>query len=120
MNKCANQIKQALNIIAVESEVSSWRILDPERGAQIDMIIRRADRIDHVVEMKFSREDFQITKDYAMILRNKLARYAEQNPRRILFLTMITSFGVFENKYSSELVQNQIALKQLFVKDYKL
>jgi uncharacterized protein len=115
-----NQIKQALNIIAVESEISSWRILDAERGAQIDMIISRADRIDHVVEMKFSKEDYQITKDYAMILRNKLARYATQNPKRILFLTMITSFGVFKNKYSSELVQNQIELKQLFVKDFNL
>ena len=111
-----NQIKKALNISAIESEVSSWRVIDEERGAQIDMLIDRADRVVNVVEMKFSKDQFKITKDFAMNLRNKLARYAEQNPRKVLFLTMLTSFGVFENQYSTELVQNKIELKQLFSK----
>ncbi len=111
-----NQIMKALNITTIESEVSEWRLLNEERGAQIDMLIDRADRVVNVIEMKFSKDKYQITKDYAAIIRNKLVRYAEQNPRKILFLTMITSFGLFENKYSIDLVQNQIELKQLFLK----
>ena len=96
--------------------MSEWRWLDKTRGAQIDMLIERADRVVNIIEMKFSKDKYQITKDYASILRNKLARYGEQNPKKILFLTMITSYGIFENKYSMDLVQNQLELKQLFSK----
>ncbi len=111
-----NQIKKALALTTIECEVSSWRVLDAERGAQIDMVISRADRVVHIVEMKFSQDKYQITKDYAMVLRNKLSRYAAQNPKKILFLTMITSFGIFVNQYSLALMQNEIELKHLFSK----
>ncbi len=111
-----DQIKKALNITAIESEVFSWMMADENRGAQIDMVISRADRVANLIEMKFSKDEFLITKDYAKILRNKLARYGEWEPKKILFLTMITSFGIVDNEYCNELVQNQFELKHLFTK----
>jgi uncharacterized protein len=111
-----SQIKKALNISAIESEVFAWEMADEYRGAQIDMVISRADRVANIVEMKFSKDEFLITKDEAKVLRNKLARYNEWAPKKILFLTMITSFGLVDNEYRKELVQNQIELKDLFAK----
>lgn len=112
----AAQIKKALNISAIESEIFSWNKNDPDRGAQIDMVINRADRVVNIIEMKFSKDEFLISKDYAKVLRNKLARYGEADPKKVLFLTMVTSFGIIDNEYCKELVQNQIELKQLFAK----
>ena len=53
----ADCIKKALGISGMATEVSSWRKVadDKQRGGQIDLVIKRADRIVHLCEMKFSK-----------------------------------------------------------------
>lgn len=50
------QIKQKLGISGIATTTSSWRELgtDSEKGAQIDLVIDRADRIINLCEMKSS------------------------------------------------------------------
>lgn len=59
------QIKEALGISGIATTVSTWRSNpDPPKnlpGAQIDMIIERADRVIHLCEMKFSQKAYNIT-----------------------------------------------------------
>lgn len=111
------QIKKALGLQVIESQETSWQISDDTKGAQIDLLIDRSDRIINVCEIKFSRGEFTIDKAYATNLRNKIDRFSnvKGNRKKNLFLTMITTFGVVENKYSLELVQNEITLSDLFV-----
>ena len=50
-------IKQKLGIAGIATEVSAWRYVpksDSEKGAQIDMVISRADRAINLCEMKFA------------------------------------------------------------------
>ena len=54
------QIKQALNIGAVQTEVSPWHSDKATDGAQIDMVIERADHVVNVCEMKFCSDDFKV------------------------------------------------------------
>jgi len=110
------QIKRALKLEAIESTVTSWRKMDKEAGAQIDMIIDRADRVVNVCEIKFAKADFVIDKEYAKKLRNKIQLFSDMdaNKRKSAFLTMITTFGVTDNEYCKELVQSEVTLEDLF------
>ncbi|MBQ7510331.1 MAG: hypothetical protein IJT53_05445 [Prevotella sp.] len=100
------------------SEQSTWYVKNgPDtagRGAQIDMLIARRDRVINICEMKFSQNMYVIDKDYEMQLRNKLSAFREAtHTRDALQITMITTFGVKENSYSS-IVQSQVTMDDLF------
>lgn len=73
-----NQIKKALGIAGVGTSVSTWHCKPDEKeqipGAQIDMIIERADRIIHLCEMKFSEGVYHISQDYEKKLRERIDR----------------------------------------------
>ncbi len=109
------QIKQALGISGIQSSVYSWRTpAAADDGAQIDLVIDRADRCVNVCEMKFCREEYEMTEPESRRIEHRLLqfqRYAEQ--RKSLRLTMITSYGIKRNTYSS-IVQNEVTLADLF------
>ena len=111
-------IKKKLGIAGVLSEESSWFSSqhDDENhsGAQIDLLIDRRDQVINICEAKFSMNEFQIDKDYDQNLRNKIAVFRQEtNCRKTIQLSMITTFGVQKNKYSS-IVTNEVTLDDLF------
>ena len=64
--------------------------------------------------MKFCREEYEMTEPESRRIEHRLLqfqRYAEQ--RKSLRLTMITSYGIKRNTYSS-IVQNEVTLADLF------
>ena len=68
-------------------------------GAQIDLLIDRRDRVINICEMKFSVNEFIIDKDYDEKLRNKIETFRRQTDcKKSLRLTMITTYGVKQNK----------------------
>ena len=112
-------IKHKLGISGVLSQESSWFIRADRgkviSGAQIDLLISRRDRVITVCEIKFSRGEFEIKKDYDLSLRNKIEAFKQAtNCRESIQLVMITTFGVKKNQYSS-VVQNQVTMDDLFV-----
>ena len=110
------QIKQALGISGIQSRACCWSSKgdDSHKGAQIDLIIDRADQTVNICEIKFSRSDYEITKSEAEDLDNKLETFLRQtNTRKSLMLTFITSFGIKPGKYSGR-VQAQVTLEDLF------
>ncbi|MCF3110576.1 MarR family transcriptional regulator [Niabella sp. CC-SYL272] len=105
------EIKQALGISGVQTSVSSWT----GEGAQIDLVIDRKDQVINLCEMKFSINNFSITKKYAEELRNKLTAFREAtSTRKTLFLTLITTYGLTRNAYAGSLVQNDLNMEVLF------
>ena len=113
-----NQIKQALGIAGVSTQLYSWRVLGDSvygDGAQIDMVIDRADQIVNLCEMKFSTKEYAITKVDDDNLRNKAGRFSEtqKSLHKAVHLTLITPFGVKPNMYQYS-VQNVITAEDLF------
>ncbi|MBQ7191724.1 MAG: AAA family ATPase [Paludibacteraceae bacterium] len=108
------QIKRALGISGIQTKVYSWRTpKDAERQAQIDMVIDRADRAVNICEMKYSRQEYEMTRQERERIENRLnqfMKYAEQ--RKSLRLTMVTSYGLKPNSHIS-IVQNEITLSDL-------
>ncbi|HMR90607.1 MAG TPA: ATP-binding protein [Saprospiraceae bacterium] len=110
-----NQIKKALGLTVIESHVSNMNIVNhDDQGAQIDMLIDRADKVVNLCEIKFSKGEYVIDKAEAQVLRNKILAFEKYASRKNVHLTMITTFGTKDNEYNKELVQNQVTLNQLF------
>ncbi len=112
-----DQIKKRLGISGVATNVYSWRSHrdDEQRGAQIDMVIERGDNTINLCEMKFSEREYEISKEYGSVLRNKISRFAEETKsRKSIQLTFVTTYGLQRNIYSGQLVQNEVLLDDLF------
>ena len=87
---------------------------DERRGAQVDLVIKRADKLTHLVEMKFSESSYEITKDYEERLRTRRMTFASVTGiTNGLLDTFITPEGVTRNSHSS-FVHSQLTAKDLF------
>ena len=110
------QIKQALGISGIRSNVCTLNLKgeNKQRGAQIDLIIDRADSTVNLCEIKYSRLEYDITSEDEMNFINKIERFIEQTKTsKSVIFTMITSSGVKSGKYSG-MVQQSIVLDRLF------
>jgi predicted AAA+ superfamily ATPase len=109
------QIKQAMGISGVLTEVSSWRSKTSSPGAQIDIVIDRNDNVVNLCEVKFASDEFKIDKKLAGSLRSKRTVFVEETgTRKAVHTTMITTFGLKHNEYSGEILQ-EVTLDELFV-----
>lgn len=109
------QIKRALGIAEIQCRACSWvsRGANGKQGAQIDLLIDRADQTINVCEMKFSRVAYALTKADSENLENKLdALVRETHTKKSLMLTMITSFGLAEGKYNGH-IQRSLTVADL-------
>jgi len=111
----AAQIKKALGISGVKTYLFSWKSKDADNQVQIDLCIDRNDQIINLCEMKFSVNKFTIDKSYSENLRNKIGAFkTETKTKKAVHLTMITTFGLTENEYALNLVQNRLTMDVLF------
>lgn len=111
-----NQIKKALGISGVTTRVASWKSKEREEtnGAQIDLVIDRNDQTVNLCEMKFLQKEFSIDKHYESILRNKKGTFIDETKtKKAVHLTLVTTYGLAKNQYSS-IVQQIITMDELF------
>jgi len=111
------QIKKALQIGGVQSVESSWYRPGKGRdnGAQIDLLIDRADHCINICEMKFSKKSFVIDKKYAADLQKRMVVFQETtDTKKTLFLTFITTYGLFDNDYKHQLSDAEITMEAFF------
>jgi hypothetical protein len=115
--KHVDQIKRALQIGGVFTVTSSW--VQPgkgkDTGAQIDLVIDRADHCINICEIKFSTGPFVIDKKYADALQNKVSVFRQATKtRKTLFLTFITTYGVTDNPHKTQRVDAEVRMGSLF------
>jgi len=110
------QMKKALGINGVNTRASSWFLPGnaDNDGAQIDLLIERQDQIINICEMKFSRAEFAVTKEYENELLCKEELFIQNaKPRQAVHLTLVTTFGLKDNSHS-KVFQSSICLNDLF------
>ncbi|MBO7416809.1 MAG: AAA family ATPase [Bacteroidaceae bacterium] len=110
------KIRAALGISGVQAEIYPWRSTPDGEvpGAQIDMLIDRADRVMNLCEMKFTQGDFTIDKDYDEKLRNKItALLAATRNKKNIHPTLVTTYGLKVNMYSNR-IQRVVTMDDLF------
>lgn len=114
---CLNEVdavKQALGISGIQTRVYSWRMQgDTGTGAQIDLVIDRADQCVNICEMKFCNAEYELTKAERQRLEHRAAVFAQYaEPRKSIRLTMITSFGV-KPGVNNGIIQSFVTLDDL-------
>lgn len=111
-------IKFGLGISGIATESSSWRFTpskdDPRHGAQIDLVIKRADKIIHLVEMKFSETSYTITKDYEERLQQRKELFISVTGiTHGIVHTFITPSGITRGVHSA-FIHSQLTANELF------
>ena len=109
-----NQIKRKLGIEGVLTETSVWyqKGSEGEKGAQIDLVIDRRDRIINLLEIKFSEHEFDIDKKTSESLINKRECFRRNTKtKKALHLTLVTIYGCKGNR---NIIQSEVTLDSLF------
>jgi hypothetical protein len=121
--KHIEQIKYALGLHAISTEVGSWRYISGKKGrsmedgagCQIDLLIDRADGIINLCEIKFHQGKFVISKSYADNLSQKISVYqTHHKTNKPIYVTMITAEGIHPNENSINLGVTEVTLNDLF------
>ena len=113
-----HSIKKALGISGVYSISSTFyqKATEEKRGAQIDLLLDRADNIINVFEIKFHNGEITLNKETSEAWQRKLWTFAEATKtRKRLSLVLITTFGLVRNIHSSGLVEHVLTLDDLFL-----
>lgn len=107
------QALTAMHLDRVHTEYYSWRSENKKQGAQIDLVIDRADGITDICEAKYSVHEFVLDKtEYNKILKRKEAfdtTVEGKSTRLVLFTTK----GMKKNAYS-DVFQVTITLNDLY------
>ena len=110
------QIKRALGISGVFTEVYSWKCsASPElRGAQIDLLLVRKDGIVNLCEMKYSKGVYAIDAEEDRKIANRVAAFDKAlGGNKTIHVTMVTAHGLAHNAYWNN-VQSEVTLDDLF------
>lgn len=118
------EISKALKLENIPFRAGSWRYIpsknSKEKGAQIDLVFDREDNTISLCEIKYSEEKFEIEKNYALNLLQKIHVFENNYPnkrkptRKQIHLAMTTTFGTKDNKHALNLVDNEVKLEDLF------
>lgn len=111
-------IKHGLGISGIATVSSAWRYIpatdDGQKGAQIDLVIQRVDKMTHLCEMKFSESQYVIKKDYAEKLLQRRELFMDvTGERRGVVLTMVTPKGLKQGTHAP-IINSEITAKDLF------
>ena len=84
--------------------------------AQIDLLIDRDDNVINLCEMKFYNTTYTLNKKYANDIAQKINVFSNSTKtKKNIFVTFITTYGLVQNQYSNQYVQNELTIEDLFV-----
>ncbi|MBQ2631231.1 MAG: ATP-binding protein [Kiritimatiellae bacterium] len=111
------QMKAALGISGVRTNVCSWThapsVEHPE-GAQIDLLIDRADNVINLCEMKYSYGKYDLTPaECDKLLRRRDVFISVTGTEKSVHLTMVTPKGVAESP-ERHILQSEVTLDDFF------
>lgn len=118
--KQIKSIKKALQIGGISTRESQWSYTSSresdDQGAQIDLLIDRADNCINLCEIKYSDADFQLEKKYAAELLSKKRIFIEKTAtRKSVFLTFISPHGIKNKNFAFGIIHVELTLDALFV-----
>jgi len=104
------QLLKALEIAGTSIEATSWKYRGDANmpGAQIDLLVERGDDVIHICEVKFSKNEFVITKSYSKDLMRKrtVFEYATKT-KKLIVTTLLTTYPAVQNLYYQDQVHSE-------------
>ncbi len=107
-----------MGISGILTNEYAWRCLPDESigqsGVQIDLLIDRSDGIIDVCEMKYSKDSYTITSDYAGELARKRNIFQTvTGTKKAIQSIMVTTDGLTRNEYWGD-IQAEIQMDDLY------
>ena len=100
-----SQIKSALGISSVFAEFYTWKTNNIEGGAQIDIIIDRADNTINLCEVKYCEDLYSLDKEEFLKIQNRISVFKNvTGTRSSIIPTMIATFGMKNGMYSDQII----------------
>ena len=101
-------MKAKMGIASVLTEVFSFSVeknLEKGiQGSQIDLVMKRADRVTNLFEMKYSQDRYMVTGSDDEALRRKRSDYQRvMGTRNTTYITLVTPYGIIQNSYAGNL-----------------
>ena len=94
----------ALHLDLINTQIYLLRSSKEYRGAQIDIVIDRADNIITLCEVKYSRGLYHLTKEEYLKLQNRVEMFqTEEKGKRKngIQYVLITNYGLSQSQYNS-------------------
>lgn len=127
---CLNHLDQIVHALGIDGSINtpcSWTYKptkgisldnqvddDLKHGAQIDLLIDRSDQTITICEMKYSRGEYEITKDYDTLMNRRQRIFKKvTKTRKSVTSVFITPNGLLNNAYSRQAAR-QVTGNQLF------
>lgn len=108
------EIIHVLHLDTIHTEFYSWRSKTSEKGAQIDIVIDRADGNINICECKYSQGDYSLTKTECQKLQNRAEAFRNETKcKKGIQTIVITTFGLSRNEYA-DIAQRVVTLDELF------
>ncbi len=108
------QIKHALGIDRIGVEYYSWRSKESAEGAQVDLLLERADRIINLCEMKYSKGLYTLDKDEDLNMRTRMEDFTRETDTKYgVMPILVSTYGLKRNMYSGG-IQQQVTMEDLF------
>jgi hypothetical protein len=89
-----------------------------EIGVQIDMVVEYGNGIYDIVEYKFYNREYELTKEYAETMMNKMVMFRKYGLKRTqkweLKMVFLTSYGLVKNAaYNSLNISGELTIDDL-------
>ena len=99
-----DQIRDTLGISGISSSEYTWRSKAKIDGAQIDLLIDRADDVINVCEMKYTEDPFVMDAAFEKQLIHKIEVFrTETGSRKALIPTLVSANGIKRNAYANSI-----------------
>ena len=107
------KIAEGLGIAGINYNVYSFvdKGSQNSTGAQIDMVIDRADNCVNLIEIKYNAGNYNFTKKDLSNMLNKVNSFRlKTKTKKTIFVTLISPQGAMINQYSTSIITNEITL----------
>lgn len=112
-NFCLQHIEQIVKALKISRQIEaihSWH----GNGAQIDLILERADQVLHIIEIKYSLNEFILSKIDAKNILNKVERFKEKTQYRgQIQVNLVTPIGLKKGLWNDEVFNQVLTLTDL-------
>ena len=109
------QILKAIGVDRILTQYYSWRSAESPKGAQVDIVIERADGKINLCEVKYSTGKYAISKDEYMKVSNRDEAFRRESALdKGIFTTFITTYGLEKNSWS-DIANSEVTMEDLFL-----
>ena len=109
------QIKHALGVAAVKTTYFPWASTAASSGAQVDLVIERADSVIDLCEVKYTDEPLVVTADLVQSLKHKLSVFRMESKTKSTVHSVLISANGLESGGHGRDVSAFVSGDDLFV-----